>query len=289
MSRAPAAAPSPDRREVAGRARARLGAALHDLLGDRLRDTGPRPRAGGDRIDVSGHDLLEPCPARWSVPVDDFAPTTRTVAGAVGRLALRERARGEPPGAAVERVLRSLAEVDPDAVYLDWYHGLDRAGRAAVRAAATTWAVGALRAVGGRPLVWVPRRQAVDLEGRRIRLKGSWDACDRRVRPDVLVVMTGRPLTDDALPMLAGFTALVDGLLRGEVVHRVRMGSAAVATTVAFAVDADLLDAAIDRVLELVGHRLRSDAAPTVPGPWCRHCPQLEACPDGSTSAWRNG
>lgn len=289
VSRSPASAPSADRREVASRARARLGAALHDLFGDGLRATGQRARAGGGRIDLSGHDVLEPCPARGSVPVDDFAITTRTVAAAVGRLALRERAGGEPPGAAVARVLGSLADLDPDAFYPDWYHGLDRAGQAAVRAAATTWAVGALRAVGGRDLVWVLRRPAVDLEGSRIRLRGTQDACDRRVRPDVLVVMTGRPLTDDGLPMLAGFTALVDGLLRGEVVHRVRMGSAAEAATVAFRVDSDLVDTAIDRVVELVGHRLRPDDAPTVLGPWCRHCPQLEACADGSTSAWRAG
>jgi hypothetical protein len=270
------------RQDLATRARSRLGTALDDLLGDRLRLTEKRPRDGAGWVDVSGHDLSEPCPARWSVPVDDFAETTRTVAGAVGRLALRERTEDEAPGAVVDRVLADLVEVDPDAFYLDWYLGLDRSAQAAVRAASTTWAVGALRAVGGRRLVWSPRRQPADVEGRTIRLRGTWDASDRRAKPDVLVVMSGRAPADDALPALAGFNALVDGLLRREVVERVRIGSAATATTVAVPVTEDLLGLAIDRVVELVRHRVEPDAAPAVPGAWCRHCPQLDVCPEGT-------
>lgn len=270
------------RRDLAEQARARLGAELDALLGDRLRLTVKRPRDGAGWVDVSGHDLSEPCPARWSVPVDDFAETTRTVAGAVGRLALRERAEGEAPGAAVHRVLADLVEVDPDAFYLDWYLALDRSARAAVRAASTTWAVGALRAVGGRPLVWSPRRQPADVDGRTIRLRGTWDAADRRARPDVLLVMSGRAPADDALPTLAGFNALVDGLLRREVVERVRIGSAAVSATVAFPVTGELLGLAVDRIVELVRHRVEPEAAPVVPGRWCRHCPQLDVCPEGT-------
>lgn len=277
-------ATSPDgaRRELAGRAAAQLGEAVDLALGDAFRATGKRPRDGAGWFDVSGHDLAAPCPARWSVGGDDFVLSTRTVAGALGRLALRERRDGEPPGAAVDRVSGDLFAAEADAFYIDWYEGLDRAGRAAVRAAATTWAIGALAAVRGRELRWQPVRRSWNVPGRAMRLRGGCDALDRVARPEVLVVITGRALGDEAVRVRAGFEALVDGVLRRQTVDRVRMGSAASAGTRAFPVTDELLDAAIGAVAELAAYRAVPDTAAAVPGRWCGGCPQLDVCPEGS-------
>ncbi len=275
-----------DRAELAAAARDDLVRRLDDLLGERLRLEQKRPRDGAGWVDVSGHDLAAVCPSRWSVAFDDFVVTAPTVAGAVGRAALRERRDGESAGAAVDRVLRSVDDLDRDAAWFAyWYEQeLDRSGRAAVRAAATTWAAGALAAVGGRPLSWATRRQLFDVPERMVRLRAGWDAADGVARPDVLVVMSGRAPTDPALELLAGFNALVDGLLRRQVPLRVRVGSAATASTVAFPVTADLLARTVERVVQLVAWRVDADSAPTVPGRWCRDCHLLDVCPDAAGS-----
>jgi hypothetical protein len=273
------------RLELAAAARDDLIARLDELLGERLRLERKRPRDGTGWVDVSSHDLAAVCPARWSVPFDDFVPSAATVAGAIGRVALRERRDDEPVGAAVARILSSVDELDRDAAWFaDWYEQeLDRAGRAAVRAAATTWATGALAVARGRRLSWATRRQLVDVPQRTIRLRGGWDASDRVARPDVLLVMSGRAPSDPALRLVAGFNALVDALLRRRVPLRVRVGSAATASSVAFPVTSELLRRAVDRVVALVGWRVDADSAPTVPGRWCRGCHLLDVCPDAET------
>lgn len=273
-----------DRVELAEHAKAVLVERLDEHLGDRLRSEGKRPRDGAGWIDVSAHDLGAPCGARWSVPADDFVPSASTVAGAIGRLVLRERHDAEPVGAAVARVLASLDDVDRDATWFaDWYTDeLDRAGRAAVIAAATTWATGALAAVEGRPLVWSTRRQTWNVPGRAVRLRATWDAADRIARPDVLVVMSARAPSDPVSALVAGFNALVDGVLRRQVPLRVRIGSASTASTTAFTVGRELIDRAIVRVVELVAWRASPSTAPTSPGWWCRDCHLLEICPDAA-------
>jgi hypothetical protein len=274
------------RAALAADARAELVGRLDALLGDRLRLTERRPRDGAGWVDVSAHDLAAGCPARWSVPIDDFVMTASTVAGAVGRLALRERHPEEPPGVAVDRVLRSLDDADRDAAWFaDWYEAeLDRGGRLAVRSAATTWAVGALAAVGGRRLSWSTRREAFDVPERMVRLRANWDAADRTARPDVLVVMSGRPPSDPAHRLLAAFDALVVGMHRRRMPERVRIGSASTASTVAVPIDAQALTDAIDRIVELVGWRVEPDTAPTAPSSRCADCHLLESCDDGLAS-----
>ena len=270
-----------DRDDLAARARSLLHERLDARLGERLRRDGPRPRDGAGWVDVSAHDLELRCPARWSVPFDDFVLSVRTAAGAVGRLALRERREGEPVGVAVARVAAGLADADPSVAWLASWYGqeLDRSGQAALRAAATTWAHGALAAVGGRSLIWATTRQPYDVDGRAVRLKTSWDASSSGARPEVLVVISTRPPADPAAARLAGFNALVDGLLRSRVPDRVRVASAATASTTAFPVSMDLLEPVIDRVVELVGWRVDSDSSPTVPGRWCADCHLLGICP----------
>ncbi len=266
-------------------AEAELGSALDRALGDALRRTAQRPRDGSGRVDVAAYDMALDCPARWSVREDDFAATARTTAGAVGRLALRDRREDEPVPLAVDRVLSDLEGVDPDvAWFASWYlYELDRAGRAAVRAAASTWAVSALMSVRGRRLTWVPRRQPADVRGRMIRLRTNWDASTGGAHPEVLLVMTGRPLSDGVVHLMAGFNALADSLLRHVVPLRVRVGSGAAGSTVAFAVTEELLQEVIDCVVELILWRVDPAAAPTNPGSWCRHCHLLDICPDAST------
>ena len=269
------------RAELAATARDDLVRRLDDLLGERLRLEQKRPRDGAGWVDVSGHDLAAVCPSQWSVAFDDFVPSASTAAGAIGRLALRDRRDGEPIAAAIERLLAAVNELDPHtAWFADWYEQeLDRSGRAAVRAAATTWAIGALAAVRGKPLSWVSRRQPYDVPDRMIRLRPNCDATTAGSRPDVLLVMSGRAPTDPALELVAGFNALVDGLFRRQVPLRVRVGSAATASTVAFPVTADLLARTVERVVQLVAWRVDADSAPTVPGRWCRDCHLLDVCP----------
>lgn len=279
-----ATGPDPTGRvELATRARAELTGRLDGLLGERLSATGKRPRDGAGWVDVSAHDLGVRCPARWSVPFDDFVMSAATVAGAVGRLALRERDRSEPVGAAVARVLATLDDVDRDAAWFaHWYcDELDRSGRAAVAAAATTWAIGTLAAVKGRDLHWATRRQPFDVPGRMVRLRPNSDASDRAARPDVVLVMSARAPTDPVLGLVAGLDALVDGLHRRRMPLRVRVGSASTASSVAFPVTWGLLDAVIDRIVELVGWRVDPGSAPTLPGRWCSECHLLGVCPDG--------
>jgi hypothetical protein len=273
----------PDRRRWAEEARAALTEGLDRALGEDFRLSERRPRDGAGWIDVAAYDLSTPCPARWSVPGrDDFVLSTRTVAAAVGRLALRDRQDAEAPADAVARVLEQL---DGGAFYAEWYeHDLDRAGRAALRAAATTWSIGALASVGGRPLAWAPQRQSVDVDGRMVRLRANWDASDGRARPDVLVVVSTRPQDPARGRLLAGFNALVDGLLRRQLPDRVRLGSAATASTTAVPVTPDLVIAAVDRVVELVAWRAGDRPPPVVVGPWCADCHLLESCDEGTAN-----
>lgn len=249
-----------ERAALAERAGVELQERLDSLLGERFRQTAKRPRDGAGWVDVSAYEVSTPDPRRSLEPgADDFVMSTATVAAAVGRLALRERADGEPVGVAVTRVLAGLVDADPDASWFaDWYADeLDRSGRAAVAAAATTWATGALAAVGGHRLVWAVRRESYDVPGRTLRLRTNWDASDRAARPDVLLVMSGRAPSDPAAALVAGFNALGDGLLRHQVPARVRIGSASTASTTAFPVTWELLDTTIDRVVEVV--RCRTD------------------------------
>ncbi len=271
-----------DRAALASAAGARLSDRLDELLGDRLRREQSRPRDGAGWVDVSAHDLSTVCPSRWSVPFDDFVPSAVTVAGAFGRLVLRERRDGEPVAVATDRVAEALGDADRESAWFaEWYdQELDRAGRAAVRAATTTWATGALAAVGGRQLQWSTRRHSYDVPGRTVRLRTSWDAATAGARPEVLVVLLGRAPSDPALELVAGFNALVDGLFRRQVPDRIRVGSASTASSTAVPVTGRLLETSVDAVVQLVRWRVDRDSAPTVPGRWCRDCHLLDVCPD---------
>lgn len=269
------------RDDLAAWTRAMLAERLETRLGEQLRPQGKRPRDGAGWVDVSAHDLTAACPSRWSVPFDDFVPSVTTASGALGRLALRERRDGEPVGEAVARVAETLGDADPAAAWFaSWYdQELDRAGRAALRSGATTWAVGALASVRGRSLSWSTARERHCVADRAIRLSSTWDASTGGARPEVLVVVTPRSPSEPATALVAGFNALVNGLVRGRMPARVRIASAATASSTSFPVTEELLEPVVDRVVELVGWRVDRDAAPTVPGRWCRNCHLLDVCP----------
>lgn len=275
------------RQELAAHAGVVLSARLDAAIGERLRRKDKRPRDGAGWVDVSAHDLAVPCPSRWSVPFDDFVVSVPTAAGALARLALRDRHDGEPPGVAVARVAAHLGDMDRQAAWFaEWYdQELDRAGRAALRTAATTWAVGALGVAGRASLNWSTARMRHDVDGRMIQLRTTWDAATAGARPDALLVMSGRASSDPILELQAGFNALVDALIRKQAPARVRVGSASTASNRAFAVTDGLLERTIDRVVQLVSWRVERDLAPTVPGRWCAECHLLDVCADGAQSS----
>jgi len=271
------------RAELAAHAGAVLSDRLDAAIGDHLRRKEKRPRDGAGWVDMSAHDLALRCPSWWSMPFDDFVVSVPTAASALARLALRDRHDREPAGVAVARVASQLGDMDRQAAWFaQWYdQELDRAGRAAVRAAATTWAVGALGATRGAALKWSTARMRHEVVGRMIQLRTTWDAATRGAHPDALLVMSARAPDDPVLELQAGFNALVDALIRKQAPLRVRVGSASTAGTVKFAVTSELLERTIDRVVQLVVWHVDRSAAPTVPGRWCADCHILDVCPDG--------
>lgn len=269
------------RAELAAAAVRRLGEALDGALGDRLARGDGERIAADDWVRIGAFDLGERCLARWSGPEDEpYRDSTRTVARRIGRRALADRRSGEPVSVAVDRVLAD--EELWSAGLWEWWRGLDRAGRAAVRAAAGTWAVGALTAVGGRDLRWATQSMPADVPGRRLRLSANWDAGHGSVvDPTTLVVVTPAP-PGPLDRYRAGFAALVAALGQRRVPVRVRHASPTTGAHRAQAVTAELLELAVDRVVDLAVAAAAPADAPLSAGPWCRRCHLLDACDEGA-------
>lgn len=263
-------------------ARERLREALDGALGDRLVREAQESLGWDDWVKVRGYDLGERCLARWAGPdADDYSDNVRTTAKRFALGALAERRPGESPAVALDRALEDH-ELWPSGLWTFW-QGLDRAGRAAVRAAAVSWAVGALTSIRGRGVTWVrPSSPAyIRVDGRRIQLHANWDATHGGVAyPTTLVIVT------DASPgpldrYRAGFAALVAALGRRCVPVRVRHASPTTGTHRAEEVTPSLLELAVDRVVELAAAAAAPDAAPVAPGGWCRYCHLLADCTEG--------
>lgn len=272
----------PTRIAWAAESRARLRRSLDLELGDRLVRDGQEKVAWEDWVRIGGFDLGERCLARWAGPsADDYRDTTRTTARRFALGALSERRPGEPPGAALDRALEDH-ELWPSGLWSFW-QGLDRSGRAAVRAAALTWAVGALVSVGGREVTWVrPARPLVrQVEGRRIELRANWDATfGGAADPTTLVIVS--PAAPGPMDRYrSGFAALVAGLGRGCVPLRVRHASPTTGSHRAEAVTPSLLELAVDRVVELAAAAAVPDSASVTPGTWCASCHLLGSCDEG--------
>ena len=281
--------PSPDERRVRLEdATRRLDSGLADALGDRLHRDGSKPTERQHRVVVTAYDLGAPCPARWAHPgTGEFMDSAANSARRLGRLALRSWRPPTPLNATVDGVLADTA--DWDTGLRTWFEGLDRSGRAAVASATTTWAVGALGAVGDRQdLTWSRANETVDVSGRAVRLVGSWDAFSgTRRRPVTVLVMSNAAPSRPADALTAAFQALVAGWGPRTVPERVRIGSAAAGTTRAVPITAGRLSAVVDRIVELVSWRVAPELAPAVPGRGCGHCHLLESCDAGSAHLGR--
>ncbi len=275
------------RRALADAARARLVAALDGVLGDRLRtEPGVRPDYYSDGIVVGAFGLLERCGRRAAHPADDFAESVRTARRRIGLAALRRL--GDDASAATH-LASAVDEVVTDGNSLargltDWLEGLDRAGRAAVVAAAISWAEGVVRLVGTDPGIrWADASSAAhwNVPDRLVRVSGSHDALLGGVVRGERLLLVADGDAGPADRLRAGYLALVRSLGTQHAPVRVTLAAPSRGDLVRVEVDEGLLSLAVDRVAEHVAVRADREHAPPRPGRWCRHCHLLDVCDEG--------
>lgn len=275
--------PAADRAQLLAGARAQLAAGMERVLGTRFVAEGRRPRDGAGWLDVTDHALNGRCPARFAHPEPSgFSEFTTTMATRnLGRYVLQQWDGSRPLG----EITNSLLDRSDDLPQwlANGLEPLDRSARAAVAASVTAWALDAVTAVRSRPdLIWDGRNQKVDLDPYAVTLSARWDARLGDVRsPTTLLVHSGRVADRAVDEVQAGFVALV-ACFRGRAVpERVRFSTAGTGGTRAVGITADVLDRAVERVLELVGHAAAPDGAPFVAGRWCSWCHLAEECETG--------
>ena len=293
------------RRALANVATTRLVDTLGAVLGDRLVPrSGERPDYFRDGVSLDAHAVLERCPRRAAHPPDDYQDQVATVRRRIGLMVLRrlgtDASAGDPQWHArsPESVADATAHVmsareDWPTGLRRWVDELDRGGLAAVHAAVVTWSHGAWRAVGGRRdgIVWSDPAQPSkwNVPGRLVQLRGSVDATSGSVvRGEKLLVLR------DALPgpadrLRAGYLGLWRSVGTGCAPVRVTIASPATGQREQLPVTSELLDLAVDRVVEVVGHRADPDRAPAVVGRGCRHCHLLDVCDEGGAHVGRVG
>jgi len=264
-------------------ARADLTAGLDGVLGDRLRSSGGGAGGRPRRVLVRDIDVPGRCPARFAHPEDSVWGdlTTTTATRTLGRLVLRRWEGVGPPARALDDLLARPDEL-PDWL-ADGLEPLDPAALAAIRASVLAWVADARTPVRSRTdLVWDGPGGPVDVPGRALRLTARWDArLGPRRSPTTLLVHSPRAADPEVDRLLAGFVALVGCFWSEAVAERVRFSTAGTGTTRAVAVTADVLGAAIERVVELVGHAVEPESAPALAGTWCRWCHRLQDCAVG--------
>ena len=275
------------RREIGADYRARLLDVAQRVLGDRfLVDPSDRakPDVYRDGLVLDAFDVTARCPRRFAGPSDDaYQDSVRNGRRRVALVALRNlSAHGGSPAEAVRAALADRSEWPVGLAR--WFEELDRGGRVALAAAATTWVVGALRLVGRGPgTQWRPPfpKPAWTLPGRLVRVSAAVDATAGNAESgDRLLVLADRaPAAEDRLR--AGFVSLVWTVGKGEAPVRVALGSPATGTMQRLTVDTALLDLALDRTEELLGYLADPGGAPAVPGRSCALCDLLEDCPAG--------
>lgn len=287
-----------DRTASAAAARARLDTSLSELLSTASIDV-------PDVVYVDPFALLQRCPARLVNPAQDYEERTVTVRRRLGLLALRhawadhgDRHLGGPPGDLGEAVGAVLADRQEwPAGLADWFASLGRAGQASVSAAVLTWCADVVRLLvsngaGGEALAMVrwadpfraPRvdRRVSAVGSTVVRLRAPVDAVLRRpgMPERLLVVSDATPSPGDRLR--AGLVALVHAVGSGRAPGGVSVGSPSGGTIERVVIDAALLDLAVDRVVEVVGHLVDPEHAPAAPGHWCGHCHLRDACEPGA-------
>ncbi len=275
------------RREIGADYRSRLLDVAQQVLGDRfLVDPGDRSRPDvyRDGLVLDAFDVTARCPRRFAGPSDDaYRDSVRNGRRRVALVALRHlSAHGGTPAEAVRAAMADRSEWPVGLAR--WFEELDRGGRVALAAAATTWVVGALRLVGHGPgTQWRPPfpKPSWTLPGRLVRVSAAVDATAGNAGSgDRLLVLADRaPAAEDRLR--AGFVSLVWTVGKGEAPVRVALGSPATGTMQRLTVDTALLDLALDRTEELLGYLAEPQGAPAVPGRSCALCDLLEDCPAG--------
>lgn len=278
-----------DRRELAAAVRERLVASLDEALGDLLRPTAERRDVYADGVVVTAFGLLERCPRRAAVPAQDYRDSVATARRRVGLLVLRQLWAEGIEGGVDDRVAATTAAVlaDPDdwpTRLRAWVDDLDPAARAALVAGVITWCRGVLGIVGrSGDVAWADPTSTSkwDVPRRLVRLVAPVDAVTRRPRSErLLMVVDAAGPSGDRLR--AGFAALAHGIGRGLLPVGVTVAVPSQGLLRRHRVTAELVDLALDRVVEHVALCARRADAPARPGPGCRHCHLLELCPEGS-------
>ncbi|MHB1139348.1 MAG: hypothetical protein ACYC2O_10365 [Microthrixaceae bacterium] len=297
----------PDDRAVrwalAATATARLTAALDAVLGDRLVPTaGERADYFADGVSLDAFAVLERCPRRLAHPPDDYVDEVATVRRRIGLMVMRRLATathdGRLPASSTEPIAVAVRHVmdereDWPGPLRRWVDGLDRGGVAAVHAAVVTWCHGASRVVRGKRdgIVWSDPAQPSkwNVPGRLVQLRGSVDATIGSVvrGEKLLVLRDAAPGAADRLR--AGYLGLWRSAGTGCAPVRVTLASPASGGREQLAVTSDLLDLAVDRVVEVVGHRADPDQAPPMVGRGCRHCHLLDVCEEGAEHVGTSG
>jgi hypothetical protein len=275
------------RREIGAEYRERLLEVADEVLGDRFvvdPSAREKPDVYRDGLVLDAFDVTARCPRRFAGPSDDaYRDSVRNGRRRVALVALRSlSAHGGTPAEAVRAAMADRSEW-PVAL-ARWFEELDRGGRVALAASATTWVVGALRMVGRGPGThWRPPfpKPAWTLPGRLVRVSAAVDATAGNADSgDRLLVLADRaPAAEDRLR--AGFVSLVWTVGKGEAPVRISFGSPATGTMQRMTVDTALLDLALDRTEELLSYLADPGAAPPVPGRACALCDLLEDCPAG--------
>lgn len=257
-----------------------------------------RPTAGpGDRGDgvldrVGTFQAGAPCPAVAMVADPDrfdergaFRESVFTARREVALVALREAPAGMPAHEMVTSVLNT-----PDSLrrgVADWLRSLEPAAVAALRADAVSWVVDAraLAARRGEPQWHEPRALAYTPRSLSTALTAQVDAV-RTVRAgtaqDRTHLLVLRPRSSPADRRVAGRTALLWSLVRGEEPASVVLAMRATLERVRFAVDGELLSTALGEAVVDLGFAAEPGAAPRRVGPHCRYCRILGSCADGS-------
>ena len=152
---------------------------------------------------------------------------------------------------------------------------------------ATTWpARGTERAsgpnsVGGRCTAWPSRSTRWNVPDRLVQLTATHEAQMGGVVQGERVLVVADGVGGPADRIRAGYVALVRAVGTQHAPVRVTLAAPSRGELTQVAVDADLLDLAVDRVTEHVAHRADPDRSPVVPGRWCVHCHLLQDCAEG--------
>ncbi len=286
-----------EREALASRMTERLCDSVEQLLGEQYRvQPGVRPNYFADGLVVDAFRVTERCPRKLAGPSSDYRDSVAMSRRRIGLLAVRELANSagtSQPMLVSTAVQQVMADAANWPISLrDWVDSLDRAGQAAVAAAAITWAESALRLVGRDSRVkWAEPSQKPkwNVPGRLVQLSASVDAVLGGVSSGEKLLILSDAVPGPADRLRAGFTALVRTLGARHAPLRVTVGSPATGLLQPIPVTQELLELAADRALEMIGLLANPDSAGTVPGKWCGYCHLLEHCDAGRTQLAAGG